>query len=124
MRKKWIKALLVLIIQVLFWQIVFHSKTLSSFWFNKITLNYNSLIYSITSSFRVPIGEFFYAIFFISILYTVINNLRNNKISKIINHISLIYFIYNALWGIAYYKQTFNNKSTEIVIDNKELKDL
>lgn len=124
MQKKWIKPLIILFIQIICWKIIFKYKLFSNFWFNTITLAYNTIIYKITSSFNFPIGEVLYVVIFIIIGYTIIQTIRKKSIAKLINLIALVYFIYNSVWGITYYKETFNKESTEIDIDNKELKEL
>lgn len=124
MQKKWIKPLLFFITQFIFWQIVFNNQQLSALWFNTITLNYNKLIYAISSRINFPIGEVLYLILFIFILFVCIKAIRERALSLMINTLTLVYFIYNALWGVAYYKETFSNQTTDLEIDQTYLKEL
>lgn len=124
MQKKWIKALIILFIQFIFWQVTFKVQTLSNFWFNHITLTYNTVIYKLSSAINFPIGEVFYALIFLIISFTLIQTIRRRSLYLLINLLAIIYFSYNSVWGVAYYKQTFNEKSTDVVINEKGLKKL
>lgn len=124
MQKRWIKALIILFIQFIFWQVIFKFQTLNNFWFSHITLTYNTIVYKLSSSINFPIGEVFYALVFLIITLTIIQAVQRKSVDLLINLLAIIYFSYNALWGTAYYKQTFNDKSTELEINENKLKEL
>lgn len=121
MQKKWIKSTILLFIQILIWQLIIRNETISNLWFNYITINYNKIVYYLTSEIAFPIGEIFYFLVGIIVLFLIIKSIKNREIYIIINTISFIYFVYNSVWGVAYYKTTFSEATKEIKIDKNIL---
>ncbi len=121
MQKKWIKYLLILILQIAIWKILFKITIFTELWFRYIVCNYNQLIYSITSKFNFSISELFYVLIIFCFIFCIV---KYKSITKLLQLIIVLCFIYNSLWGIVYAKNNFSDSALNVEIDQNQLKKL
>lgn len=121
MQKKWINWFVFLIVQIVFWQLIYRSTDICNFIFNHITLRYNSVVYLLSSKINFPIGEWFYSLLVIFFIIYLVRILRKGTIQfkffRISKLLFFVYLTYNLVWGISYYKSSF-----KIEFDAKEIK--
>lgn len=127
MLKKWNNWCVYLLLQFLIWKAIFYFPTVSNVIFKSFTLNYNRFIYAISSQFDFPIGEVFYGVMFlilVGIIAKIITkkNSFQIKLFKISKVLFFVYMMYNLVWGIAYYKTSFNIELSQHTIDQEKLK--
>lgn len=81
---------------------------------------------NILSVFSFSLGDIFYLILLIFLLYLVIKLLfskqRKNYIKKLLILINIFYFLYQILWGMLYFQKPIMEDISQNEIDNSEVK--
>ena len=123
MRKKWSKWLLLLIGQIIIWQILFRIKPFVDFWVEHIISFNHQFIHASTQFFSTGVGELFYILLSIILVFLVYKAIQKRKPALILKVLFFLVLIYNSVWGIIYYRENFNlEHKEEIQIDRlKEL---
>lgn len=118
MQNKWYKWIVLFIVQWMVWKFLFQFPTFIDFWFNYPYQLYYKIIHSITSGVTIPMGEIFYGLFIIFILFVFIQCIRSQSYRYSLNLcfkvFTYILLWYNSVWGFMYYKENYIVEKQEI----------
>lgn len=128
MRKWWWSSLVIFLFQFVIWKVIANNQFISNWWFNSIILKYNEFISSITSKLSIPLGEILYLGIFFNVLHILLQFIQIRKLKPITFRLFIILngfiFIYQSIWGMGYYKQTFITNDTELKVEEDKVKEL
>ena len=128
MRKWWWSSLVIFLIQFGIWKIIANSEMISNWWFNSITKTYNEFVSALTYNISFPVGEILYLGLLFYIIHIIIQFIQIRKFKAIIFQLftllNFFLFIYQFIWGMVYYKPTFNTNYSELLVEEDEVKQL
>lgn len=128
MLKKWSSWIILIFIQIVFWILLYTNEEKLLMFYDNITLTYHKIIYYFSSKVNFPVGELFYLILFIGLVFIIKRVSRksnlNDKLVLVSKTIFFIILVYNSLWGLVNYKSNFILETDKSKLEINDLKTL